>query len=179
MARTLFVLLILVLVSRPAFSQGQQAETAIGWQHIPTEGFGKMPKRPPRSQAAKERVALKMAESQKKLLDPFIGLQFFGLCEVRSVRPATVPSPKDRAFIVTGAECHDLLEGKAGQVHLSQNGLTRKFVRWYVSKSDAMTLAPSQRFNVTGEIAKVVSAGSGRADDERIMVVELKSVSFP
>lgn len=166
---------IALLLCSSVLAQKQVAPSTIGWSQIPLSGFGVATRRPPRSQAAKERVAKLATEKQEKVFGPLVGRRFYGFCEVSGVRPASAPVPQDEAFTVTALECTDPLARRAGHSRISEDGVLRLAVRWKTSENEAMSLTKSQRFNVAGEIEKVVIADG---IESRVIVLELKDATY-
>lgn len=114
----------------------------------------------------------KAARSQREYLDKHFGAaKFYGLCEVRSVKPM---KEKPGSFLVSAREARDQL-GDTKARSVDGVGWTVRYVEWVVPEAAALRLATDDRFNISGQIVGVESTGTAAIDDPLKVTISIEA----
>jgi len=123
-------------------------DRTISWQDIPPPDYPDV-LNITGSKSAREKK-LKVALSDRdRAISPLKGREFFGLCQVMSVKPSV-----KGLFTVKVAECRDITTtNRAAPTVIGKLASIERYAMWLADRETARGLYAGMRFNITGKVA--------------------------
>lgn len=163
-------LLLLLVLCAPCFAKDAKEGSSLTWSDFPIRGLPEVPAKLPKDPKRRDAIIAHAQKAQQEFLKKKYGeAKFFGLCEVRSVKPIKEEPGK---FLVFAREARDLTSNTISRSELG--GWRLRCVEWTVAESRALQLAPEQRFNISGTISSISAEGNGVIDSPLKITIHIE-----